>query len=248
MSIWRLEWLRVVRTRRLLVLVGVYVFFGLTGPITARYLSAILGRLGTEGVQIQFPDPVPADGISQFAGNAAQIGLLVVVLVAAAALAIDARREMAVFLRTRAAVRDIVLPAYTVNAGAAILALVAGTLAAWYETVVLLGALDPTAVVLGIGYGALFLAFAVALTALVAGLVRSVLATAGVTLVALLGAALLGSLTPLGRWLPTHLVGALDGLVRGGQATDYLAAAATTLGLTAAALAGAVALLGRREL
>jgi len=249
MSIWRLEWLRIVRTRRLLVLVGVYVFFGLTGPITARYLSAILGRLGTEGVQIQFPDPVPADGISQFAGNAAQIGLLVVVLVAAAALAFDARREMAVFLRTRvASVRDLVLPAYAVNAGVAILALVAGTLAAWYETAVLLGALDPAAVGLGIGYGALFLAFAVALTALVAGVVRSVIATAGVTLVALLGAALVGSLTPLGRWLPTHLVGALDALVRGGAAADYLPAAATTVGLTIAALAGAVALLARREL
>jgi ABC-2 type transport system permease protein len=249
MTIWRLEWLRVVRTRRLLVLMGVYVFFGLTGPITARYLSAILGRLGTEGVQIQFPDPVPADGITQFAGNAAQIGLLVVVLVAAAALAFDARREMAVFLRTRTAtVRDIVLPAYAVNAGVAILGFVAGSLAAWYETVVLLGALDPTAVGLGMGYGALFLAFAVALTALVAGLVRSVLATAGVTLVALLGTALVGSLTPLGRWLPTHLVGALDGLVRGVESTDYLAAAATTVVLTVAALAGAIARLARREL
>jgi hypothetical protein len=77
--------------------------------------------------------------------------------------------------------------------------------------------------------------------------VRSVLATAGITLVALLCAAILGGITPLGRWLPTHLVGAMDSLVRGGRALDYLPSAATTIGLSIAALIGAVALLARRE-
>ena len=102
MNLWRLEWLRLARTRRLAALIGVYLFFGLTGPLTARYLEQILGSLGTEGVRIEFPQPKPADGIVQFMGNVSQIGLLVVVLVAASALAFDARREMAVFLRTRA--------------------------------------------------------------------------------------------------------------------------------------------------
>ena len=32
MNLWRLEWLRLVRTHRLLVVVGVYLFFGITGP------------------------------------------------------------------------------------------------------------------------------------------------------------------------------------------------------------------------
>ena len=80
MTLWRLEWLRLVRTHRLLALVGIYLFFGLIGPLTARYLSAILGRLGTEGVRVEFPEPTPADGIAQFVVNAYQIGLLVVVL------------------------------------------------------------------------------------------------------------------------------------------------------------------------
>jgi ABC-2 type transport system permease protein len=64
MTLWRLEWLRLVRTHRLLVLVGVYLFFGFTGPLTARYLSQILDRLGTEGMKVEFPAPQPADGIA----------------------------------------------------------------------------------------------------------------------------------------------------------------------------------------
>lgn len=249
MSLWRLEWLRLVRTHRLLVIIGVYVFFGLTGPLTAAYLSEILSGLGTGGIQVEFPDPVPADGVSEFVGNASQIGLLVVVLVSASALAFDARREMAVFLRTRVrGVRDIVVPAYVVNASAAIGGLIAGSLAAWYETTVLLGHLPTMGMLAGMAYGALFLAFAVALTALVAAISRGVLATAGVTLATLLAMAILGGLTPLGRWLPTQLAGAMPQLVTAADVTDYLPTAAATLGLTLAAVAGATALAGRREL
>jgi len=248
MNLWRLEWLRLVRTHRLLALVGTYVFFGFTGPLTARYLSAILGRLGTEGVRIEFPEPVPADGIGQFVGNASQIGLLVVVLVAASALAFDARREMAVFLRTRVrSVRDIVVPAYVVTAGAAVAGLVAGSLAAWYETAVLLGPVPVAAMLTGMALGALFLVFAVALTAAVASLMRGVAATAGVSLAGLLLLALLGGLTPLGRWLPTRLAGAVTELVRGAPPVDYWPAVLTSVVGTVAAVMVAVVVGGRRE-
>ena len=249
MSLWRLEWLRLVRTHRLLVIVGVYLFFGFTGPLTARYMSQILGQLGTDGVRIEFPEPVPADGIAQFVGNTSEIGLLVVVMVAASALAFDARREMAVFLRTRVrGVRDILIPAYLINCGAASFALLAGSLAAWYETAVLLGGLPAFEMLAGIAYGALFLCFAVAVTAFAASVVRGVLATAGVTLVALLGFAIIGGLTVADRWLPTHLTGAMAGLVRGEPATDYLPAAATTTCAALALVTVAVVLGARREL
>lgn len=248
MNLWRLEWLRLVRTRRLVAILGVYVFFGLTGPLTARYLEQILGRLGTDDVAVEFPDPVPADGVEQYVSNAAQIGLLVVVLVAASALAFDARREMAVFLRTRVdGVWPIVLPAYLVNAAAAIGGLVAGAAAAWYETAVLLGPLPPGRMIAGVGFGALFLAFCVAVVAFAAAMLRSVLATAGVTLVALLGLAIVGGLTGRGQWLPTGLAGAMADLVRAGQVADYLPAAGVTALLTAGLLWAASTIGARRE-
>lgn len=249
MTLWRLEWLRLVRTRRLLVILSVYAFFGLLGPLTARYMSQILGRLGTEGIQIQFPTPKPADGIAQFVGNASQIGLLVVVMVAGSALAFDARTEMAIFLRTRVdSVRKIIIPAYAMSTAAAVLGLTLGSLAAWYETAVLLGAPPPGAMALGIVFGALFLAFAVALTGLVAGLVRGTVATIGVTLGVLLGLAIVGNVGELGRWLPTQLAGALSGLVAGDRVADYVPAVVVCVGATVAALTGATLLAERREL
>ncbi|WP_327004426.1 hypothetical protein OHA72_56910 [Dactylosporangium sp. NBC_01737] len=249
MSLWHLEWLRLTRTRRLVALLGVYVFFGLTGPLTARYLSEILGSLNTDGVRVELPDPTPADGIAQFAGNASQIGVLVVVLIAASALAFDARREMAVFLRTRiTGVRAVIIPAYTVTTGAAVAALLLGTLAAWYETEVLLGPLPVARVLAGIGFGAVFLAFAVAAVALATAVVRGVLAASGVTLAVLLSMAIVGGVDGVGRWLPTTLSGALAGIVGGAAPSSYLPATAVTVACTAAALTGAIVLGGRREL
>ena len=56
MTLWRLEWLRLVRTRRLVVIIAVYVFFGLTGPLSARYLGEILNRVGG-GIKVELPAP-----------------------------------------------------------------------------------------------------------------------------------------------------------------------------------------------
>ena len=248
MSLWRLEWLRLLRTRRLLVIISVYVFFGLTGPLSARYLGQILKQVGT-GVTIELPPPTPADGIAQYASNAAQIGLLVIVLIAASALAVDARTEMATFLRTRVGhLREILLPRYVVSVAGAAAGFLLGTGAAWYETAVLLGAPGVAPMLIGTGLGCLFLAFAVACTALAAALVRSVLGTAGVTVVGLLVMAILGNVPVLGRWMPTTLLSALPRLVQGGSTVDLLPAAGVTLVATAAALWGAIVLAARREL
>ena len=93
MNLWRLEWVRLVRTKRIIGLLSVYVFFGFLGPLSVRYMEQILENFGG-GVQITVPEPMAADGIAAYVGNAAQIGLLVAVGVAAAALAFDAKPQM----------------------------------------------------------------------------------------------------------------------------------------------------------
>jgi ABC-2 type transport system permease protein len=214
-----------LRTKRWIALVGVYLFFGLLGPITARYLPEILAQFGGD-IEVTVPDPVPADGITQFVSNASQVGLLVVVVVAAAAMAVDAIPEMGVFLRTRlVGVRRLLVPRFVTVAAASIVAFLIGVAAAWYETVVLLGAVPVGAMLAGAGYGAIFLVFAVAVAGAAAGLTRSVLPAVMISLGVVLAMPILGLYAPLRRWLPSYLVGALDGLVRGEGVAEFLPAA-----------------------
>ena len=46
MSLWRLEWLRLVRTPRAPALGAVFTFFGLLEPALTRYQGQIFSHLG----------------------------------------------------------------------------------------------------------------------------------------------------------------------------------------------------------
>jgi ABC-2 type transport system permease protein len=249
MNLWRLEWLRLMRTKRWVALAAVYVLFGLIGPLTARYIQEILSRVGSaDGTVITVPAPTPPDGMVQFVSNASQIGTLVVVIVAAGALAFDAIPEMGVFLRTRVTPASrILVPRLVVSFLAAAGAFVAGAGVAWYETWALIGALDPGSVLAGVALGLVFLAFVVALTAAVAQRMRKVLGTVMASLVVLVAMPLLGLAPAISRWLPTSLANALADLPGGGTMDNYWPALGVSVVATALLVWLAFGWAGRRE-
>lgn len=248
MNLWRLEWLRLVRTKRWIALVGIYVFFGLVGPLSARYVGEIVERFGG-GVQVTFPPPVPADGMIQYVSNVSQLGLLVAVVVAAGSLAFDAKPEMGVFLRTRVPrVWDILVPRLAVSFLAVGGSFVLGALAAWYETVVLIGSLPVGGTLAGIGFGLLYLAMVIAVVAAAGSRARNVLGAVMITIVVLLVMPILGIVAAIGRWLPSHLVGALSDIPGGTAIGDYLPAAAVSVIVTGLSLWLSVRWSARREL
>lgn len=248
MNLWRLELLRLLRTHRWMILVGVYLFFAVTGPVTAAYLDELLARFGGD-VTITAPEPRPADGITQFLSNASQLGLLAVVVVGAGALAMDARREVAAFLRTRVErASTLLLPRYTVITAAAVVALVVGTGVAWVTTAALIGGLPPGPMVGGTLYGALYLAFAVAVLAAAAGYTRSQVGAVFATLAALLALPALGLIPAVAPWLPSELLTAVVVMVEGAPAGEFARAAAVAVAATVGLLALAIRRFDMREL
>ncbi len=248
MTLWRLEVLRLVRTHRWTIVIGVYVAFAVIGAFSARYMGEIMANFAGD-IVVEVPDPRPVDGVAQFLGNVTQIGLLAIVIVAAGSLAIDARTEVAAFLRGRVErARTLLWPRYLSVTVLAVLALVLGTTVTWVFTVALIGALPAGAMVIGTLYGAVYLVFAVAVVAAIAGLVRGTTPTVFLSLLALLLLPVLGLFPPLQPWLPSHLVGAVASMVEGMPASDYLRAAVVALVAAPALLALAAAGLERREL
>ncbi|MGH2717395.1 MAG: hypothetical protein ACRDJU_02295 [Actinomycetota bacterium] len=248
MSLWRLEWLRLVRTRRWLVLVGVFVLFGFVGPVGARYLPDLIKHAGN-GVTIIVPKPKPADGVQQFVSNASGIGVLVAVVVAVASLAFDAKPGLGVFYRTH--IRRpaaLILPRYLVVAGASIVAFGLGTLAAVYETVVLLGGLPVGKMLLGLALESLYLLVALAVAAAATALVRGPLGAVGVAIGFLLAMPILGTVHAINRWLPSGLSTSMGSLVEG-QATgaSFVRPAVVGGALTIALLLFSLARVNRRE-
>ena len=97
--------------------------------------------------------------------------------------------------------------------------------------------------------GAAYLAFAVAMTALAASMVRGTLATVGVTLVVLLVLPIAGTLRRIDNWLPSTLANAPVDLLDGTQQlSHYRPTFGVTVAVGAAALAIAVVRLRGREI
>jgi ABC-2 type transport system permease protein len=250
MTLWRLEWLRLLRTRRWIALTGVFVFFGFIGPATVRYAQQIFEALGSsDEVSVMFPDPIAADGVASYVANAMQVGLVVLAVVAAGALSFDGDPAYSVFFRTRVgSLTRLVVPRFGVSAIAGVLAFTAGSLAAWYESAVLLGSVPAREMLLGTFLCSLYLVFAVAVVAFASSIVRSKLNTVMLSLAIVILMPILGLIGRLAEWLPSRLVSAPEMLLSGDAVGDYLRPAAVTVVFSAALVRLAVAMSSRREI
>ena len=248
MTLWRLEWMRLIRTRRWIALAGVFLFAGVAGPLVTKYLGAILKNASNnQHLHVVVGHQTATDGLRTYIGYVQQFGILTVILIAAAALAIDQRPEAASFLRTRATARQILVPKLAVVAASAIVAWTVGSLLAWYETATLLGGVPPSSMFAGIAYGGLYMLFIVTVVAVMAGTSRSVISVAGLTVLVLVTFSALGLISSLKQWLPNHLLGALKDLPAHTTGTGFLGAATVTATLAISGAMLARWLFARRE-
>ncbi len=250
LGLWRVEWLRLIRTRRWIALTVPFLLFACTGPLMARYADQLLSAVGTSGnITIEATTPTPADAMNGYTSNALQLGLLVAMIVGASALTVNAPPTLAAFYRTRVrSAARLVLPRWAVVAGATLAAHSAGTALAVYETAVLIGAPAISAVLAGWALSSLYLLFALALTAAVSTHARSTLSAVAVALAVILVLPLIAAVPELTPWLPSALVGAPAALLQGAEFGDFLRPAVLAVLATGGALLLAVRGVGRREL
>jgi ABC-2 type transport system permease protein len=246
-NLWKLELLRLFRTGRILILLAVFFAFGIIGPLSVRYLPELLKATGSESAIESLPPVTPEFAMSSFLGNALQIGLLAVAFVGAAALAIDAKPEVAVFFRSRASVRRIVTPRFVAVAVATAVTFYLGVATAAITSGILIGWPDALDTVVGSVLVTFYLVFAVALLALFGSVVRKVPATALLTVGSLIALSIIGLLEPIADWLPSYLVGGFDGVISGGGFV-YWKALVVTVAAVAASLWVAFVRLENREI
>jgi ABC-2 type transport system permease protein len=248
MSPWRLERLRLLRTQRLVVLLALFLVLGFGGPVLVHYLPELVKGSTANGVKLVLPKPKPVDGIQNFANNISSLGTLVVVIVTAASVSVDANPVLAIVYRTRVRTpAGLLLPRFITVMAASVLALALGTLGAWYETSVLIGTVPFGPLAVGFLLEAVWLLFVGSSVAFFSSVVRSVTAVVGLAVGLFLALALLESLPGVLSWMPTRLALSASDLI--GQSAGAIwhsvvvAAAASGLGLAIAA-----SRLGRREI
>ncbi|HSJ50989.1 MAG TPA: hypothetical protein VLA90_06855, partial [Actinomycetota bacterium] len=114
-------------------------------------------------------------------------------------------------------------------------------------SVALIGSLPMAAFVGGAVYGAVYLAFVVALVAATAGLARSADGAGGIANVELILLPIAALAPALEPWSPSALVGAPTAIADGDSPAEFVRAAGVTLAASAALLWVSTRLLERRE-
>lgn len=247
-ALYRLEVTRLVRSRTLLLLVVLCGGFGVVGPLLAHFTKDLVEMAGPE-IGIELPDPTAADALVSYLELVAPLGVLAVVLIAASALSVDSSTGRSTFYRSRVrSAAQLILPRFALSTFAAFAGFLTGALVAWGMTSLLYGPLSLVSTLLSAVLTGLYLAFAVAVVALVSTVARGVLPTVGISLGVLVAVLLVGQLPFLATWVPSNLLQAQIALSEGAPPADFGWMSVVTIVLTAVVLTVAVQRSGVREI
>ncbi len=205
------------KTYRFLVLVSVFLFFGLTTPITLKYLPEII-KLAGEQLEINFPPPTAIEALLSYSGDISQIGVFVIVLVAMGSIANELQRGTALMVLSKPVSRlAFVTSKLLAVSFTAICSLAVASAVCFGYTVWLIGGADVSDYIgMNIMVG-LFMVFSIATTLLFSSLFRSSLAAGGVALGVIIGQAILTALPKVGDFMPGQLLGWGNNILTGGD-------------------------------
>ncbi len=203
------EILQAWRTRRFLVVLAVFVLFGLTSPLVAKFTPEIVKSIaGSAQLASLIPTPTVADAMGQYIKNITQFGFILAVLLGMNAVAGEKESGTAAMILSKPMPRwAFVLSKFTAQTLVYATAFLVAGLGAYYYTLLLFGGFD---LLTFTGINLLLLVWltcfvAAALLGSVIG--PSIAAAAGVGLGISVAFLLAGSIPMYGSLFPSGLMG-----------------------------------------
>lgn len=135
-TLLRKELLEQWRTRKVLVVLVVFMLIGLSSPLLARFTSELLKSVpGAEQFADLIPEPQTADSVGQYVKNLTQFGFIIAILLGMGAIAGERERGTAAMILSKPAPRwAFVLAKFDAQAIVYFVALLLAGLSAWFYT------------------------------------------------------------------------------------------------------------------
>lgn len=184
------ELLQLWRTRRVLVVLAVFIIFGLGSPLLAKFTPQLLTMIeGAEQFAALIPEPTQKDAMAQYIENITQFGFIIAILLGMGAVAGEKERGQAALILSKPLPRwAFLLSKFAAQALLYAAAFLLAGLGAYYYTLILFEPFQFGLFMAGNGLLLLWLLIFTAVTLLASTLTRSSGAAAGL---ALLGAVIL---------------------------------------------------------
>ncbi len=207
-SALRKEMLQQWRTKRLIVVLGVFILFGLASPLIANFTPQIVSSMeGAEQFAELIPKPTAADGIGQYIRNLTQFGFILAILLGMGAVAGEKERGTAAMILSKPMSRwAFILSKFSAQTIIYTLGFVIATLGAYYYTIILFGPFDFGDFIIISLLLELWLLTFVAITLLGSTIGKTTGAAAGLSLAGSVLVLLAGNIPQVGILFPSGLI------------------------------------------
>ncbi len=248
LTLFKKELKEQLRTNRLIIVGGVFLFFGLSTPLMTKYLPDLL-KLGGQDLSAIFPPPTAAEAMLQYASTMIQFGVLIIILVAMGAVSRERESGTAALVLSK----PVGYPAFIIAKFKAIgfttlTGVSLGWLACWGYTYLLFENAPAWGFFLQNALLMLYLSLAIAVTLLFSSLFRNQLAAGALGLVTIVVLSIVSSLPWVGKYLPGELISWGNSLITGEPASAAWGAAAVTTALIVLSLYLAWTSLRKKEI
>ncbi len=205
---FRKEWVEALRSYRLLIVIVVLVFFGLTSPLQAKVLPQVLASALPQGTDISLIIPTPTvwDAIGQYVKNMSQFDLLLAVLLGMGAVAQEKDKGTAAMMLVKPLPRGSFLGAKFLGLAAvfAISIAIAG-IGSYYYTALLFESMNILSWLVLNVFLFVYVMVIVAITIFCSTITKSQAAAGGMAVGFIVIGFIIGVIRNLGRYLPGEL-------------------------------------------
>ena len=196
------------RTSRFLVLAAIFILFGLTSPLLAKFIPEILKAVpGGEQFAGLVPTPTMADAIAQYIKNIGQFGILLAFLLSMGAVVTEKEKGTAALVLVKPLPRGIfILSKFLGLMIIFFISIFLAGLGGFYYTTLIFSPPDLSAwIVMNLLIWILFVVY-IAITLLYSTLMRSQAAVIGLSFATLLLIASIGAIPSIAHYLPNQLI------------------------------------------
>jgi ABC-2 type transport system permease protein len=206
-AVLKKEWMEAVRSYRILIILLVFLFLGISQPLSYYFMPELLDLAGLpEGMVIEIPPPTNADILSGVLAQYNQVGILVIILVGMGAVNREIESGLAGFVTSLGVSRlNYLLTKWVVLTVISIVSVFAGMFSAAYYTSLLFQPVNWLSVLEVSLIYSVHAVMILTMTLLLSTVFRSQLAAAGAGILAVAVLSLFSTLFKrIADWLPNQ--------------------------------------------
>lgn len=237
------------RTKKLLIIGFIFIFFALLSPITAKITPQLLKQFSAPGMSITLPEPTYLDSLDQFMKNVGQLTIFILLFVVSGAVADEKNRKTLEMVLVKPLTRSAFITAKFLSYFLSVTGLFAlGTLIFYYYTITVFSSFSFVNLSIIFLLTTISLLTILTITILFSTVSRSNLAAAGIGFLSFIALAITGALLPkFEKYSPIYVLGKYRQIITDGWTADYLPSLLIGCGIIIACILLAINFFNKQE-